>query len=482
MYRLIHFALLLLPVALHAQDYTTPEQYGYMVENDIVYGTAPNYLGSADTLKLDLYKPTGNTDTKRPLLVFAHGGSWLGGCKNDPLVVVPILLEFVQRGYVVASINYRLGWHKAEFVSGNVAGYGVSPWPTMYRAFYPLDSAEIKRAIYRGQQDMKGAVRFLKERALQDSVCVDKVFVGGESAGAFVALAAALLDRPEEKPAACEALLDAPEPYSLFLNATAFDCELDSFTVDPAARQRPDLGPVEGDLNINGQHARVRGVASFYGGLQTEAFEQDWLQGADTPAVYLYHRTCDGVVMHQSGKPMRTISQYCNLGAAPWHHRFPTMRGSGALKSAFDAMSSPPAHTTDFLNCPPFDPALALFECGRYADNGSFHNVVGRAERCQNLADFWADPAGAPGTCLATAVDEDHDPPNVHIVPQPASDHIRITGAHGPVTIVDAIGRVVLHVPTMDAPIAIEHLLPGMHVAIVGRPEGVIRQRFMVVR
>lgn len=475
---------LLLHGTLHAQDYVTPEQFGFTVESGIEYGTATNYLGHIDTLRLDLYKPTGNTDTKRPLLVFAHGGSWLGGCKDEPLVVVPIVQEFVQRGYVVASINYRLGWHKAEFVGGNVAGFGISPWPLEYRAYYPLDSAEIKRAIYRGQQDMKGAIRFLKARADQDSVCVDKVFVGGESAGAFVALAAAFLDRPEEKPAACGSLPEAPEPYALFLNATAMDCELDSFTVDANARQRPDLGPVDGTLNINGQDARVRGVASFYGGLQAEAFEQDWWLGVDTPAVHLYHRTCDGIVLHQSGKPMRTISQYCNLGAAPWHPRFPTMRGSGAIKSAFDAMGAAPAHSTDFLSCAPFNPALALLECPRYGDNGSYHNVVDRAQRCQNLAVSWAPLAGDPSACLSTGM-EAHKGPGITAYPNPFRHGFTLRGEgliDGTVMEVrDALGRVVQRTPYHTGRMLGEELAPGTYMLTIQgehgpRPMRIIKQ------
>ena len=152
-------------VLVKAQDYVTPGQYAYAVQSDIIYGADTNYLGLIDTLELDLYKPLGNVDARRPLLVLAHGGTWLAGCKHDPQGVVPTAIEFVQRGYVVASINYRLGWHKAEFVSGNVAGYGISPWPASSRALYPLDSAELKRAIFRGQQDMKAAIRFLRANA-----------------------------------------------------------------------------------------------------------------------------------------------------------------------------------------------------------------------------------------------------------------------------------------------------------------------------
>lgn len=470
------------PARVAAQDYVTPGQYAYTVQSDLIYGADTNYLGLIDTLELDLYKPLGNVDPQRPLLVLAHGGTWLAGCKHDPQGVVPTAIEFVQRGYVVASINYRLGWHKAEFVSGNVAGYGVSPWPSSSRALYPLDSAELKRAIFRGQQDMKAAVRFLKARAAIDSVCIEKVFVGGESAGGFVALAAAFLDRPEERPSACAEQTEAPDPYALFLNLTGFDCFTHEYTVTEPMRARPDLGPVDGMLNVNGHDARVRGVASFFGGVPAEAFSEDWWQGPDTPAVYLYHQTCDGIVMHDQGKPMSTISGYCNLGAAPWHHRYPTLSGSGAIADAFAGMNAPPSHHTDFQPCDAFNPALALFECSRYSDNGSYHYVLGRAERCQQLAAFWAPIAGGPGACLSSQLASEEHFPVFQAFPMPASGGVRFRNASGPATIIDGAGRTVLQVPDSAMPVDVSMLCPGAYVALISSRSGLGHARFFVSR
>ena len=53
--------LLFLPFTLSAQDYTTPDQFTFRVESDLVYGVDTNYLGLIDTLRLDLYTPNGNT-------------------------------------------------------------------------------------------------------------------------------------------------------------------------------------------------------------------------------------------------------------------------------------------------------------------------------------------------------------------------------------------------------------------------------------
>ncbi|MFZ1688177.1 MAG: alpha/beta hydrolase [Flavobacteriales bacterium] len=482
---------LLLASSCAAQDYVTPDQFSFRVDTDLVYGADTNYLGLVDTLRLDLYKPNGNSDTKRPLVVFVHGGNWLGGCKDDPSGIVPLLHQFVKRGYVVASVNYRLGWHKDDFVTDPVAGWPISLWPISYRTFYALDSAELKRAVYRGMQDVKGAIRWLKARAVQDSVCADKVFVGGESAGGFIALATAFLDRSQEKPEACGVLPTAPSPYYKTLNGTAFECVLDSFVVDPSMLVRPDLGPVEGDLNMNGMDASVKGVANFFGGVPSDAFALDWWQGVDTPAVYLYHQTCDGIVLFDRGQPISTISGYCNLGSTPWHYNYPFMYGSGAIKTAFDAMASPPTHITDFETCAPFDPNFALFECNRYSNNGSYHYTANHALRGQNLSAFWEPLASDADACAGMGTGE---------LPAAPSPFVRLVQANGSLiaqhvaldgvvncTMMDATGRILEQRVALGRAGQLELSLPqtlslGCYLLVLNTGEVALTQRFMALR
>ena len=92
-----------------AQNYTVPT-FNYRIEKDIVYGSAVNYAGCPTSLDMDLYKPLGDGNTCRPLLVLVHGGAFVVGTKEDGNMV-SLAREMASRGYVVASINYRLGWH-----------------------------------------------------------------------------------------------------------------------------------------------------------------------------------------------------------------------------------------------------------------------------------------------------------------------------------------------------------------------------------
>src|SRR5687767_8522147 len=78
------------------------------VTSNIQYGNNVTYTGSAQNLQLDIYQPTGDTVSARPLIIIAHGGSFLFGSKTGP-DVVPFCHDFAKMGYVVASINYRLG-------------------------------------------------------------------------------------------------------------------------------------------------------------------------------------------------------------------------------------------------------------------------------------------------------------------------------------------------------------------------------------
>lgn len=56
------------------------------------------------SLKLDIYRSV-NVNQPVPLLVFIHGGGWKGGERSDYLVY---LIDFAKRGYVTATVSYRL--------------------------------------------------------------------------------------------------------------------------------------------------------------------------------------------------------------------------------------------------------------------------------------------------------------------------------------------------------------------------------------
>ena len=121
----------------------TPAQLeGVTVHRDLPYVTQGHYRQ-----KLDLYLPGGTQPL--PLIVWVHGGAFRLGGKGDK---VP--LKYVDRGYAVASINYRLSQH----------------------ALFP---AQI--------EDCKAAVRWLRAHAAQFGLAPQRFAAWGESAGGHLA-------------------------------------------------------------------------------------------------------------------------------------------------------------------------------------------------------------------------------------------------------------------------------------------------------
>src|SRR5690606_3851352 len=69
------------------------------VREDVQYGDAGDR-----PLLLDLYSPA-NRQQPVPGLIFIHGGGWKHGKKEDYRIYG---LKFAEKGYVVASVQYRL--------------------------------------------------------------------------------------------------------------------------------------------------------------------------------------------------------------------------------------------------------------------------------------------------------------------------------------------------------------------------------------
>ena len=113
---------------------------GVKVLKGLEYGKA-----SSRAMLLDLYLPE-KGGKPMPLIIWIHGGAWLGGSKDDPSPALP----FTAEGYTVAHVGYRL-----------------SP-----EAKFP---AQI--------HDCKAAVRWLRANAQKYNLDRDKFAAWGASAG-----------------------------------------------------------------------------------------------------------------------------------------------------------------------------------------------------------------------------------------------------------------------------------------------------------
>lgn len=162
-----------------AQRYLQPVIAQVQTVNGVVYGQATTNTGASQSLAMDLYVPVESNTAPRPVMVFFHGGSFVGGTRNDA-VMTRLCQEFARRGYVTATASYRLG-----------VSIGITN---------PLD-AEFAKAAIRATQDAKAAVRFLRRSVVEGvtgqsglnpfGIDTNRIFIGGYSAGAITALHAA---------------------------------------------------------------------------------------------------------------------------------------------------------------------------------------------------------------------------------------------------------------------------------------------------
>jgi acetyl esterase/lipase len=142
---LVFLLALIEPAA--AQPAGPPPASGRLPEGAVVHRDLAYVTGGHERQKLDLYLPKAGANL--PLIINIHGGAFRMGSKEQG---VPV--DYLERGYAVASINYRLSQH----------------------AKFP---AQI--------EDCKAAVRWLRAHAKEYRLDPSRVAAWGASAGGHLA-------------------------------------------------------------------------------------------------------------------------------------------------------------------------------------------------------------------------------------------------------------------------------------------------------
>lgn len=139
----------------------------------VQYASATDWNDRTVSLEVDVYEPKGDTALLRPLVIFAHGGGFVQGDKADMAYVSE---QFAKRGYVTASIQYRL---------------------------LPMNKLSIPNAknhILKAVKDFKTAIGFFRTSSKKFRIDPENIFIGGASAGAITALHVGLLDTGDQLP------------------------------------------------------------------------------------------------------------------------------------------------------------------------------------------------------------------------------------------------------------------------------------------
>ncbi len=252
---------------------------------NITYGTAINFNGQIDTLKMDIYLPVcenQSSRTNRPLLLWIHGGAFLAGNKEDQSIQT-LCKSFARRGYVTASIDYRLG-----FVADDLAWQCNYP---NYSCVFAADSVEWARAYYRAVQDGKGALRYLINRHQEFNIDTNNVFIAGESAGSMTALGVGLMDTAPERPNHTYAMANVPRPNSITNNCIYNQ----GINFNGNSISRPDLGGIDGNIEPSTIKFKIKGIGNMYGSMLTDLLK-NIPSDKPKPAIYSFHQPCDIIV------------------------------------------------------------------------------------------------------------------------------------------------------------------------------------------
>lgn len=206
------------------------------ITSAVTFGNNNAVGGGPVDLKMDVYEPAGDSETSRPVVIMAFGGSFIGGSRSD---VAFLCNMFAKLGYVAVAPDYRVG------------------------LFFP-NQVTTTLAVMRGAHDVKACVRYLKKTEAEDNnpygIDPNRIIVSGVSAGAISAIHAAYLDSDTEIPSYME-------------NDTA------------------GLGGVEGVSGTPGYSSEPLAVLSFSGTIG----DSSWIDPGSVP-ICSVHEELDGTV------------------------------------------------------------------------------------------------------------------------------------------------------------------------------------------
>jgi hypothetical protein len=203
-------------------------------------------------LFMDIYEPTGDTLSKRPVIILGFGGGFVAGDRKHFSMVL-LANQLAELGFVVASMDYRLGMN-----------------------IFDADLAT--RAVYRGIQDGRSAVRFFKANATTYGIDTSQIFMGGHSSGAFNAIHNIYLDKESERP-------------------------LSTYNWTQDGNPVPDQGCLDCVGDNQGFDGEAKSIFSLAGAIGFTTYIE-----ADDEETLMFHSTDDGTVPYDTGEPFSDIS------------------------------------------------------------------------------------------------------------------------------------------------------------------------------
>lgn len=234
---------------------SSPNRYQEKIFDSVSVQTVE--YSSVYGLSMDIYSPFGDDLTNRPVIVFAHGGAFVAGSR-DIGEMKYWCKEFAKRGYVTASISYRLA----------------------ASTFDLLDTLSALDVVTKAISDGHAAIRYFRMSASQGNphgVDPNRIIAGGTSAGAVLMLHVAYMN--------------------------------DTIPLGPHLREIVrNNGGISGNSGNPGFSSEVMGVLNLSGGLH----RLQWMENGEAP-VYSVHGDQDGTVPFDCGSVFQGALPNANL-------------------------------------------------------------------------------------------------------------------------------------------------------------------------
>ncbi len=249
---------------LGQQRYLSEVFTSYQKIKDSVYAKNYQILTGSPVLvnlKCDIYlPPASDTAQKRPLIILLPTGSFLPrylnqgptGDKNDS-ATIEMCKRFAMRGFVVCAAAYRQGW--------NPTGSTVD-----------IRRGTIMQAVYRGMQDAKAAVRYMRMNADLYKVDTGRIALGGQGTGGYIALGYAYVDR------------NAETRYSKFINSGTGQPFIDTAMLGDINDLMP--GTIN-NVNNPGYSSKVNMIFNLGGAIG----DINWMEAGEVPVVGFHSYT-----------------------------------------------------------------------------------------------------------------------------------------------------------------------------------------------
>ncbi len=214
-------------------------------------------------ITMDVYTPPASDEnTSRPVIIYLHTGNFLPqvingsptGSKRDS-AVVNMCKQWARSGYVVAALNYRLGWNP------------ISSDPDVRRG-------TLLQAVYRALHDTQTAVRFMRSTMGADNpygIDPEKIALFGQGSGGYVAQAYVTLSDYDSEVAIDKFTGENGIPYVV----EQVDGNIDG---GPGATRLPD------PLQEAGISKEVSVAANIGGALA----DISWLEAGDVPMISMH--------------------------------------------------------------------------------------------------------------------------------------------------------------------------------------------------